>query len=95
MKRGIIMQTFYLSTMPDFRELAEMCKTIDNTQDLHDKHINIVSLETGEVYAIRHNHNLWEFCNYISVKDARYYDLEKKYNRGLITYWQFLELIRG
>ena len=89
------MQTFYLSTLPEFRELAEMCKTIDNTPNLNDKHINIISMETGEVLAMRHNHNLWEFCYYISVKDDRYYAIEKKYKRGLISYGHFLELIKG
>lgn len=89
------MKTFYLSTLPTFRELADMCKIIDNTQDLQGEHIDIVSMETGEVLAIRHNCNLWEFCYYISVKDERYYALEKKYKRGFITYGHFLELVKG
>ena len=87
--------TFYVSKMPKFSELADKAQLIDNTSNLHNEHIDIVDMTTGEVYAIRHNGNLWEFCNYIAVCDDRYYQLEKKYKRGLITYNNFLELVRG
>lgn len=86
---------FYLSTLPTFGELADKAQLIDNTPNLQDKHIAIISMETGEILAIRHAGNLWEFCYYISVKDDRYYALEKKYKRGLISYGHFLELIKG
>jgi hypothetical protein len=52
-------------------------------------------METGEVLAMRLDHKLWEFCYYTIEKGDRYYALEKKYNRGFITYGQFLELVKG
>ena len=87
--------TFYVSKMPRFSELAEKAQLIDNTPNLHDDHIDIVDMTTGEVYAIRHNGNLWEFCNYVAVNAEKYAKLEKSYKRGLITYSDFLELVRG
>lgn len=89
------MKTFYLSTLPDFKELAEMCKSIDNTPHLQGEHITIVSMDTGEILAMRLDHNLWEFCYYTITRGDRYYALEKKYNRGFISYGHFLELIKG
>lgn len=52
--------TYYLTKIPTFPELAEMCKRIDRAIDLADEHIDIVSMETGEVYAIRDSLGLWE-----------------------------------
>ena len=89
------MKTFYLSTLPTFRELAEMGKAIDNTYHLNNDHIAIVSMDTGEILAMRLDYHLWEFCYYTIEKGDRYYAIEKKYKRGFITYGQFLELIRG
>lgn len=85
--------TFYVSTMPTFADLSEKALLLDNTTNLRNEHIDIVDMTTGEVYAIRHNSNLWEFCNYITIKDDRYYKLEKSYKRGLITYGRFSELV--
>lgn len=84
--------TYYLTQVPTFLELAEMCKRIDNTIDLADKHIDLVSMETGEVYAIRHQCNMWEVCNYAENIDAllaKKYKYDKMLNRGLITYAQY------
>jgi hypothetical protein len=89
------MKTFYLSSMPDFRELAEMCSSIDSTRCLNNDHIVIVNMDTGKILAMRLDHKLWEFCYYTIEKGDRYYALEKKYKRGFITYGQFLELIKG
>lgn len=84
--------TFYVSTMPTFRELAIKADSIDSNSGFDYAPIDIVDMHTGEVYAIRYDGNLWEFCNYV-IKDDRYYKLEKMYNRGLITYTQFLKLV--
>lgn len=84
--------TYYLTQVPTFLELAEMCKRIDNTIDLADKHIDIVSMETGEVYANRHQCNMWEVCNYAENIDAllaKKHKYDKMLNRGLITYAQY------
>ena len=84
--------TYYLTQVPTFLELAEMCKRIDNTIDLADKHIDLVSMETGEVYAIRHQCNMWEVCNYAENIDAllaKKHKYDKMLNRGLITYAQY------
>lgn len=89
------MQTFYLSSLPNFRELAEMCNSIDNTCRLNNEHIAIVSMDTGEILAMRLDHKLWEFCYYTIDRGDRYNSIEKKYKRGFITYGQFLELIKG
>lgn len=61
--------TYYLTQRPTFSELAEMCKRIDHTIDLADKHIDLVSMETGEVYAIRHQCNMWEVCDHAEELD--------------------------
>lgn len=80
------MKTFYLTQIPTFRELAEMCKRIDKTADCEGQSIAIISMETGEVYATRHQCNMWEVYNYAPEKDKA----KKAYLRGLITYDEFL-----
>ena len=84
--------TYYLTQAPTFLELAEMCKRIDHTIDLADKHIDLVSMETGEVYAIRHQCNMWEVCNYAENIDAlvaKKHKYDEMLNRGLITWAQY------
>ena len=84
--------TYYLTQIPTFLELAEMCKKIDLTIDLADKHIDIVSMATGEVLAIRHQCNMWEVCNHAEKIDAlltKKHKYDKMLNRGLITWAQY------
>ena len=84
--------TYYLTKIPTFSDLAEMCKRIDHTIDLADKHIDIVSMETGEVYAIRHQFNMWEVCDYaekIEALLAKKHKYDKMLERGLITWAQY------
>lgn len=84
--------TYYLTQAPTFPELAEMCKKIDCTLDLADKSINLVSMETGEVYAIRHQCNMWEVCNYaenIEALLAKKHAWDKMLERGFITWTEY------
>lgn len=84
--------TYYLTKVPKFSELAEICKKIDNTTDLADKSINLISMETGEIYAIRHQCNMWEVCNYaenIEALLAKKHAWDKMLERGFITWAEY------
>ncbi len=84
--------TYYLTQAPTFLELAKMCKKIDHTIYLADKHIYLVSMETGEIYAIRHQCNMWEVCNYAENIDTlltKKHKYDKMLERGLITWAQY------
>lgn len=84
--------TFYLTQIPTFSELAEMCKKIDLKIALDNKRIDLVSMETCEVYAVRHECNMWEVCNYSEHIDAlltKKNKYDKMLNRGFITYAQY------
>ena len=77
--------TYYLTQKPTFSELAKMCKRIDHTIDLADKPINIVSMETGEVYAIRHQCNMWEVCDHTEELDLDGFDYDRIEGKGKST----------
>ena len=92
--------TYYLTQKPTFLELAEMCKRIDHTVALANKHIDLVSMETGEVYAIRHQCNMWEVCDHTEELDLdgfneKLLEIKHKYDkmleRGFITWAEYEE----
>ena len=79
-----------------------MCKKIDHIIDLADEHIDIVSMETGEVYAIRHQCNMWEMCNYAENMPKTTIKTSRNCLEGYLTeqcatcpYWENSEDVCG
>lgn len=90
--------TYYLTQRPTFSELAEMCKRIDHTIALANKPIDIVSMETGEIYATRHQCNMWEVCDHAEELDLdgfaeKLLEIKHKYDkmleRGFISWAEY------